>query len=168
MGCYERWVKGIDGQASSALAVIFEFAGAVLVGSSVADTIRKGIADYKCFDDSYMDLAILMYGNLCVVGAVGIWLLVASWAEMPVSTTHSCVGGMIGMTIVAKGSGCVVWLKETDADSLYIPKGVVGIVLSWVFSPVLSAIFAVLLFCVAQEVLARPLPSIPSSSSLQY
>merc|ERR1712087_622870 len=147
--------KALTVKQACALAVIFEFAGAVLVGSSVADTIRKGIADYKCFDDSYMDLAILMYGNLCVVGAVGIWLLVASWAEMPVSTTHSCVGGMIGMTIVAKGSGCVVRLKETDADSLYIPKGVVGIVLSWIFSPLLSAVFAVLLFLVVRTAILR-------------
>merc|ERR1712087_1047693 len=147
--------KALTVKQACALAVIFEFAGAVLVGSSVADTIRKGIADYKCFDDSYMDLAILMYGNLCVVGSVGIWLLVASWAEMPVSTTHSCVGGMIGMTIVAKGSGCVVWLKETDADSLYIPKGVVGIVLSWIFSPVLSAVFSVLLFLVVRSCILR-------------
>ena len=51
------------------LAVIFEFAGAVLAGSSVAETIRKGTADYKCYSQTYMDQAILMYGNLCVVGA---------------------------------------------------------------------------------------------------
>ena len=31
------------------LAVIFEFGGAVLAGSSVSDTIRKGIADHDCF-----------------------------------------------------------------------------------------------------------------------
>merc|ERR1712113_1240823 len=54
--------------------------------------------------------------------------------------------GMIGMTIVAKGASCVVWVKETGPENLYIPKGVVGIVLSWVFSPVLSGLFAVLLF----------------------
>merc|ERR1711920_634141 len=41
---------------------------------------------------------------------------------------------------------CVVWIKETEAENLYIPKGVVGIVLSWVISPVLSGIFAVILF----------------------
>merc|ERR1712087_522434 len=97
------------------LAVIFEFGGAVLAGSSVSDTIRKGIADHDCFSGGYMDSAILMYGNLVVVGAVAMWLLLASWAEMPVSTTHSCVGGLIGMTIVAKGGGCVVWVKAQFA-----------------------------------------------------
>ncbi|AEO97646.1 putative phosphate permease [Emiliania huxleyi virus 86] len=129
------------------LAVIFEFLGAVLAGSAVAETIRKGTADYECFDGSYMDRAILMYGNLCVIGAVGMWLLVATKFEMPVSTTHSCVGGLVGMTIAAKGADCVVWYKEIDIDSgKYLPGGIVGIVLSWVFSPLLSGIVAVLLF----------------------
>ena len=32
------------------LAVIFEFAGAVLAGSTVTKTIRKGIADHSCYD----------------------------------------------------------------------------------------------------------------------
>merc|ERR1711920_835999 len=103
--------KALTIKQACVLAVIFEFSGAVLAGNSVADTIRKGIADHSCFQDGYMDSAILMYGNLCVVAAVAIWLFAASWAEMPVSTTHSCVGGMIGMTIVAKGSKCVTWVK---------------------------------------------------------
>ena len=41
------------------LAAIFETAGAILMGNHVTNTIRKGNADYKCFeDDSYL----LMYG----------------------------------------------------------------------------------------------------------
>mmetsp|Transcript_5884 Transcript_5884/g.13694 ORF Transcript_5884/g.13694 Transcript_5884/m.13694 type:complete len:592 (-) Transcript_5884:85-1860(-) len=147
--------KALTIKQACGLAVVFEFAGAVLAGSSVSDTIRKGIADYECFSNGYMDSATLMYGNLCVVGAVAMWLLVASWAEMPVSTTHSCVGGLIGMTIVAKGGSCVVWIKQTEAANLYIPKGVVGIVLSWVISPVLSAFFAVILYTSVRQVILR-------------
>ena len=147
--------KALTVRQACFLAVIFEFAGACLAGNSVAKTIRKGIADADCFDSNYMDAATLMYGNLCVVGVVGFWLLFASWAEMPVSTTHSCVGGMIGMTIAVKGSDCVTWYKETDAEKLYIPSGVVGIVLSWVFSPVLSAIFAVALFYTVRTFILR-------------
>ena len=33
------------------LASIFEAGGAILMGSHVTKTIRKGIADYKCFED---------------------------------------------------------------------------------------------------------------------
>lgn len=147
--------KALTIKQACVLAVIFEFAGAVLAGSSVADTIRKGIADYSCFQGGYMDSAVLMYGNLCVVVSVAAWLFLASYLEMPVSTTHSAVGGMIGMTIVAKSANCVVWLKETTAEELYIPSGVVGIVLSWIISPMLSALFAVILFWVVRTFVLR-------------
>mmetsp|Transcript_25699 Transcript_25699/g.81172 ORF Transcript_25699/g.81172 Transcript_25699/m.81172 type:complete len:575 (-) Transcript_25699:197-1921(-) len=147
--------KALTIKQACALAVIFEFAGAVLAGSSVAETIRSGIAKSSCYTESYMDAAILMYGNLCVVGAVGIWLLLASALEMPVSTTHSVCGGLVGMAIVTKGSDCVVWYKESGPDKLYIPGGITGIVLSWVISPVLSGIFAVLLFFVVRAVVLR-------------
>ena len=70
------------------LASIFEFAGAVLMGSNVSKTIRKGIADPGCFDDNP---GLLIYGMTCVTISVGLWLILASWLEMPVSTTHSCV-----------------------------------------------------------------------------
>jgi len=146
--------KALTVKQACALAVVFEFLGAFLGGGAVADTIRKGIGKTDCFEGEN-DAALLMYGNLCVVTIVGFWLLVASWAEMPVSTTHSCVGGMIGMTIVLKGADCVVWSKPTDSANLYIPKGVIGIVLSWVFSPVLSGIFAVILFTVTRKVVLR-------------
>ena len=34
------------------LAAVFEFCGAVFMGSHVTKTIRKGISDYKCFTDT--------------------------------------------------------------------------------------------------------------------
>ena len=68
------------------LAAIFETAGAILMGNHVTDTIRKGIADHKCFEgDEYL----LMYGCMWVILSVGMWLFLASYLEMPVSTTHS-------------------------------------------------------------------------------
>lgn len=125
------------------IATICEFLGAFLGGSHVADTIRAGIADYKCFAGQP---ELLMYGNLCVLIMVGVWLILATKYEMPVSTTHSCVGGMVGMTIVAKGGDCVVWAADGNEDNLWIPKGIASIVLSWVISPVLSGIFAAALY----------------------
>ena len=58
---------------------------------------------------------------------------------MPVSTTHSCVGGMIGMTMLSGGSDCVIWYKKSDAFP-YV-GGVSGIVLSWFLSPIFSAYY---------------------------
>ena len=51
---------------------------------------------------------------------------------MPVSTIHSCVGGMIGMTIALAGPDCVIWYKTTDSFP-YI-GGVGGIIISWFIS----------------------------------
>ena len=147
--------KALTIRQACGLALVFEFAGAVTAGSAVADTIRKGIADIECFEDNSMDGPILMYGNLCVIMIVGFWLLLATRLEMPVSTTHSCVGGMIGMALAAKGSSCIVWNKESDEDRLWIPQGVVGIVISWVLSPFLSAFFAVALFWGVRKFILR-------------
>ena len=121
--------KAITLRQACGLAVIFETGGAILMGSHVTDTIRKGIADYECFQDQP---ELLMYGCMWVMFSVASWLFIASYFEMPVSTTHSCVGGMIGMTIVLVGSNCVIWYKSTDSFP-YI-GGVSGIVLSWVLS----------------------------------
>lgn len=123
------------------LAAIFETAGAVLMGSHVTNTIRKDIADYKCFEDQ-PDL--LMYGCMWVVLSVGLWLFLASYLEMPVSTTHSCVGGMVGMAIALGGSDCVIWYKPLDTFPFV--GGVGGIVLSWFLSPLFSAMIASFVF----------------------
>ena len=123
------------------LAVVFETSGAVLMGSHVTNTIRKGIADYKCFEEQP---ELLMYGCMWVVLSVGLWLFLASYLEMPVSTTHSCVGGMVGMAIALKGSNCVIWYKPLDTFPFV--GGVGGIVLSWFISPLFSAIIAAFVF----------------------
>ena len=87
------------------LAAVCEFCGALFMGSHVTDAIRGKISDFNCFTN---DPAILMYGCMCVLAATSIWLILASYLEMPVSTTHSCVGGMVGMTIVTRGQKCVI------------------------------------------------------------
>ena len=129
--------KALTVKSAVVIASIFECAGAILMGSHVTKTIRKGIADYACFED---DPELLMYGCFCVLLSVGSWLFLASYLEMPVSTTHSCVGGMIGMTMVTGGSNCVIWYKATD--SFPWVGGVSGIVMSWFLSPIFSALFA--------------------------
>ena len=133
--------KSLTLKKAVVLACIFEASGAVLMGNHVADTIRKGIADHECFEK---EPYILMYGCMWVCFSVGLWLFIASKYEMPVSTTHSCVGAMIGMTMAIKGPRCVVWYEEKDTFP-YI-GGVSGIVLSWIISPFFSAIFSSLLF----------------------
>ena len=132
------------------LAVVFETSGAILMGSHVTDTIRKGISDYTCFEDTP---ELLMYGCVWVLVSVTFWLFFASYNEMPVSTTHSCVGGMIGMTLALSRSGCVIWYKETD--SFPYVGGVSGIVLSWFISPIFAAAISSCFFTVVKNVILK-------------
>tara|TARA_B110000444_G_scaffold1620_1_gene1473 strand:+ start:1606 stop:3072 length:1467 start_codon:yes stop_codon:yes gene_type:complete len=142
--------KALTLKQAVVLAAIFETSGAILMGSHVTDTIRKGIADYKCFEN---DADLLMYGCMWVILSVGMWLFLASYLEMPVSTTHSCVGGMIGMAMVLKGPDCVIWYKAVDTFP-YI-GGVGGIVMSWVLSPVFSGIIASCVFGITRSLVLR-------------
>ena len=94
-----------------------------------------------------------MYGMMCVVYTTGIWLLLASFLELPVSTTHSTVGGIVGMAITYGGADCVIWYEE--ADLFPYLKGVSSIVASWALSPVLSGVIAVALYFIVRALVLR-------------
>lgn len=113
------------------VAAVFEFAGAYLAGGQVTQTIRKGILDPSLLMNS-PDL--LVYGMLASLLAAGVWLLVASRAGWPVSTTHSIVGAIVGFAAVGVGVDAVNWSK------------VGSIALSWIVSPLLAGTIAYNLF----------------------
>lgn len=96
---------------------------------------------------------LLMFGMACVDLGVAFWLLLATYLELPVSTTHSVVGGVIGMTLVIKGRDAVIWNESID-EFPYI-KGVSVIVISWITSPLLSALGAGLLFFLVRLTVLR-------------
>jgi inorganic phosphate transporter, PiT family len=121
------------------LAGICEFAGAVLVGNHVTDTVRQGIVN----PDALAALPGLQEGEaaaLLVIGmgaallAAAIWLHVATLTGMPVSTTHSIVGAIAGFGIMAAGWGSVSWGKMGQ------------IVASWFISPLAGGLMAFLFF----------------------
>ena len=101
------------------IAAIFEFAGAFLAGDAVTDTVRKGILSVD-FDTVDEDLATkLMFGFIAAMLAAALWLTVATRFGLPVSTTHSIIGGIVGIGLVI--------------DSDMIDWGVVGtVVMSWI------------------------------------
>ncbi|MEM7139117.1 MAG: inorganic phosphate transporter [Myxococcota bacterium] len=113
------------------VAAIFEFGGAMLVGGSVTDTIRKGIVDLSAFGSDYNLVAI---GMTCCLLAAALWLNLATYAGWPVSTTHSIVGAVVGFGVAAGGFGAVDW-------------GTIGnIAASWVVSPLMGGLIGYLVF----------------------
>ena len=142
--------KALTMKSAIVIASVFECAGAILMGSHVTKTIRKGIADYECFEETP---EIFIYGCFCVMCSVSLWLFLASYFEMPVSTTHSCVGGMIGMTLVTGGYDCVIWYKKLDTFPWV--GGVYGIILSWLLSPLFSSIVSSMIFYLTRYFVLR-------------
>ena len=104
----------------------------------------------NCYKDNP---GLLIYGMTCVIIAVAIWLVLASYLELPVSTTHSCVGGIIGMTLMTRSTRCVIWNKDPDNmafENFPWTGGVAQIVISWVLSPVASGVCAAALYAVVR------------------
>lgn len=138
-------------------ASILEFAGAVGVGGRVADTVRTKIVDVHSFDESP---ALLMLGMTCAVIASSLYLTMATKLGMPVSTTHSILGGVLGMGVGALGGGGVVWIGYHEDGGLDISQGVVQVFLAWVIAPVMSGTFAALIFLLTKYgVLLRSNPT---------
>ena len=117
------------------VAAVFEFLGAFLAGGGVTQTIRKGVIDPALFEGN---LEVLIYGMISALFAAGTWLLVASLRGWPVSTTHTIVGAIVGFGIYALGVNEINW-------------AVVGnIGLSWISSPLSSALVAGLFYYICK------------------
>lgn len=132
------------------VASIFEFTGAVLMGAGVADTIRSGITNLSYFTGRP---DIMAYGMMCALAGAGTWLIIATYLELPVSSTQSIVASVAGMAIVAEGWNAVVWSARVPAFPYLTGMG--AIALSWLFSPILAAVSAFLLFGLIRTVVLR-------------
>jgi len=125
-----------------AIAAVCELCGAVLLGGHVSDTIRKGMMSVELYGGDE-GRCLVMAGMTSVLLAAAIWLLLASKYGLPVSTTHSAVGGVIAFAISSRGYGSVNWSK-------------VGmIVASWFISPALSGIFSFILYVAIRHFVLR-------------
>lgn len=129
------------------LAAIMEFAGALGVGARVADTIRTKIVQTDRFDS---DPSVLMLGMMCAVIGSSIWLTLATRIGMPVSTTHSIMGGVIGMGVAALGADGVTWVASGGSGTDLINGGVVQVFLGWIIAPALAGIFGAILFTITK------------------
>jgi len=116
------------------VAAVLEFCGAFFAGGHVTDTIRKGI-----LDTSQLERDPLIWGMLAALASAGTWLIIASRAGWPVSTTHSIVGAIVGFGAVAIGPDAVQW------DTVW------QIVASWVTSPLIAGTIAYLVFVLVRR-----------------
>jgi len=118
------------------IAAVLEFSGAYFLGGNVSQTMQSELIDVAQFAANPDTLIFGMCGALL---GTGIWLQIASYFGLPVSTTHAIVGAIVGFGVLTLGVSGVEW-------------GMIGsIALSWVISPALAGLISFLIFGVLQR-----------------
>jgi len=123
--------RAINIKQAVIIAGTFEFLGALLLGSKVTDTIRKKIVDY---DEFIGEEDLLMLGMFSALCSGAFWLAAASKWSLPVSTTHTIIGSVLGFAWVAKGFDSIAW----DEVGL--------VVLFWIVAPVACGVCGVIFY----------------------
>jgi len=124
--------RGATPGQAVALAAVFNMAGALLVGSAVADTIA-GVVSTSGSDG----VAVIGSGVL----AATIWNL-GTWAlGLPSSSAHALVGGLVGAAFVDAGVGAINW---GGLEGLR-PVGLAGVLIALAVSPLLGLAFGFVL-----------------------
>jgi PiT family inorganic phosphate transporter len=108
-------------------AAFFNFIAAFGFGVNVANTMGKGIVDVGIVNE-YLILA-----GLC--GAI-IWTHLCTQHGLPISVSHSLIGGLSGAAIVKAGVGALVY------------SGLIKVAIFIVLSPLLGLVMAFLLMVV--------------------
>eukprot|EP01084_Bolivina_argentea_P011346 21213_1 len=132
--------KAITLKQALIIAGIFEFAGAVALGANVTNTIRKKITNFDAFIG---EEDLLMLGMFCALASGALWLALASKYSLPVSTTHSIIGAIIGFSVAAKGMDAVDWVQ------------VAYIVLFWIVAPFGASLMTMCLFAPIRALILR-------------
>jgi len=136
--------KAITLRQALAIAAVFEFAGAMLLGQNVSGTLATKIVNPHAFAATPQTFLL---GMLAVLLAGGVWLNLATFFKLPVSSSHAVVGAIAGFGWLAVGSGAIAW-------------NTVGLIsVTWIVTPIVSAILAVLFYHTLQfGILHRPDP----------
>ena len=112
----------------------------MLLGASVTETIKGKMIDTSIYAD---EPGVLMYGMLTSLVSASFILFVANYLALPVSTTHTIVGSIVGFSLAAKGFSSIVW------------KEIIKIIISWVASPLITGIAAAFFFWAAAALLEK-------------
>ncbi|MGQ4832399.1 MAG: inorganic phosphate transporter [Candidatus Asgardarchaeia archaeon] len=94
--------------------------GAYVMGKNVSETIGEKLWQAE----------ITQTEIITVLLAMAIWLTIASYRELPVSTTHSIIGTIIGLAFITTGINSI-----NIGTLMFIFSG-------WILSPILGFVFA--------------------------
>ncbi|AXL34127.1 inorganic phosphate transporter [Campylobacter jejuni] len=130
------------------IAAVFELSGAIFAGAEVTKTIRSGIVVFPNSLDPMLFVIIMLAALL----SSGVWIFIATKKGLPVSTTHSIVGGIVGASIM------MGLLKFDGIQTLSMVKWseILRIAISWVASPLLGGIVAYIIYSYIDKKILKP------------
>ena len=139
------------------IAAIFELSGAIFAGSEVTDTIRNGIIDFPA--DGTLNPMHFVAVMISALLSSGLWLFYATKRGLPVSTTHSIVGGIVGAGMImgyfAHGAG--------EALNMVSWSEIGKIAVSWVVSPILGGAASYLIYGYMKKKILEPTAALKAS-----
>jgi inorganic phosphate transporter, PiT family len=116
-------------RTAALVATIFVILGAVISGGGTTETLGQ------------LGAVNALAGSFTVALMAGLTVTVMTNMKLPVSTSQAVVGAILG------------WNLFTGSPTDY--KALVEIVGTWIFSPILAGIFAILLYLLARKVLGN-------------
>ncbi|UCH72546.1 MAG: inorganic phosphate transporter [Thermoplasmatales archaeon] len=138
--------KAITFKQAVIIAGVLNVAGAVLVGKHVTETIKGGIIKISADQNemiSAADTNALILGFVAALLAAAIWVTLSTWKEMPISTTHSIIGALVGFGLIQWGIHYISWEKLGQVASSWVLSPVVGCIIAFiVFKVIVKLIFA--------------------------
>ncbi len=136
------------------ISIVANLLGAVLAGGHVTNTISKGMINPDLLAGAPDKLMLGMFAALL---ASGIWVHLATVFGMPVSTTHSIVGAVVGFGMLSVGVGAISWGK------------IITIAISWIVSPLSGAIIAGgIYYLIRQKVFRADAPEVVAQRWAPY
>ncbi len=125
------------------VCALLEFLGASLYGKNVVKTIAKGIVPIEALDPH-----LVVYGMVAALLSAGLWITIATYLHLPISTTHSIVGAVLGFGIAA------VSQRHLEISMIKWSE-VYRIMMSWAISPIMGAVLAFTIFYMIRILLFR-------------
>ncbi|GAB67657.1 phosphate transporter [Plasmodium cynomolgi strain B] len=132
--------KALSIKKALIIAFFFEALGASLLGGTVTDSIRSKIINFEAFYDAP---EFLMLGMFCALMGATMWLAIATCLGLPVSTTHSIIGALLGFGLAAGHTKSIKWEK------------IHSIVISWFAAPILAGSCSAIAFTLLRHLILR-------------
>lgn len=105
-------------------AAFFNFAAAFGFGVHVANTIGKGIVDPQVVTHNMILSAL--------VGAI-LWTHICTHYGLPISVSHSLIGGLAGSAVAKAGFGSLITSGLTKVGIFIVLSPLIGLVLGFIF-----------------------------------